>query len=112
MDTGASQNLISPSAAREVTQISSFTNQKISGISGKVQDVLVADKVNITFGRISQTVGHMASIDTASLTRSTGVDISGLVGFTTLRELVISIDYRDSLIHLLYDPKKGYHNHS
>ena len=26
-----------------------------------------------------------------------------------LRELVLSIDYRDNLIHVVYDPKKGYH---
>jgi len=38
------------------------------------------------------------------------VNISGFIGFVTLRELVISIDYRDNLIHVVYDPKKGYHN--
>jgi len=31
------------------------------------------------------------------------------VGFPTLRELVISIDYRDNLVHVVYDPNKGYH---
>jgi hypothetical protein len=28
-----------------------------------------------------------------------------------LRELVISIDYRDNLVKVVYDPKKGYHAH-
>lgn len=40
-----------------------------------------------------------------------GVAISGIIGFPTLRELVISIDYRDNLVHVVYDPKKGYHAH-
>ena len=40
-----------------------------------------------------------------------GVEISGIIGFPKLRELVISIDYRDNRVHVVYDPKKGYHAH-
>jgi hypothetical protein len=111
MDTGSGLNLISPPAAREVTLLSGFTNQKISGVSGQVQTVLIADKVNVTLGHVTQEVRGMSSIDTSGLSRSAGADISGIIGFPLLRELVISIDYRDSLVHLSYDPRKGYHAH-
>ena len=49
------------------------------------------------------------AIDTTAISRGTGVGISGFLGFPTLRELVISIDYRDSLVHMVYNPTKGYH---
>jgi predicted aspartyl protease len=111
MDTGAQHGMISPAAAREVTVVSGFTNAKVQGVSGEVQNMLVADKVTITFAHVTQMLKGMQSFDASGLSRSTGVDISGIIGFPTLRELVISIDYRDNLIHAVYDPKKGYHPH-
>jgi hypothetical protein len=51
----------------------------------------------------------MNSYNSTTLSRSAGVEISGLIGFPTLRELVISIDYRDNLVKVVYDPKKGIH---
>ena len=112
MDTGASRNMISPAAAREVTQISDFTNHSMQGISGKVQKMLIADKVAMTFAGVRQMNYGMDAFDSSLMSRSTGVDISGIIGFPALRELVISIDYRDSLVHVVYDPRKGYHAHS
>jgi hypothetical protein len=53
----------------------------------------------------------MLSYDNTMLARTTGVEISGLIGFPTLRELIISIDYRDNLVHVVYDPKHGFHTH-
>ena len=58
------------------------------------------------------TAGHGPRSTRASLSRGAGVEISGLIGFPTLRQLVISIDYRDNLVHVVYDPKKGYHINS
>jgi predicted aspartyl protease len=109
MDTGASQSLISLDAAREVAQVSGFSAPTMKGLNGEVQKVQVADKVTIGFAGVHQVVGGMTSIDTSSISRNVGVDISGFIGFPTLRELVISIDYRDSLVHVVYNPNKGYH---
>jgi hypothetical protein len=111
MDTGASHSMISPAAAREVTILSGFTNQKVMGVNGEVQDMLVADKVAITFGNVHQVLTGLQSFDTSNFSHSTGVDLAGIIGFPTLRELVITIDYRDNLVHVVYDPKKGYHPH-
>ena len=58
---------------------------------------------------ISQVVNGMDSFDMSGISRSAGVDISGMIGFPFLSQLVISIDYRDSLVHVVYDPKKGFH---
>jgi hypothetical protein len=80
-------------------------------VSGEVKKVQAADQVTITFGGVGQVIDRMDSYDSTALTDSSGVEISGLIGFPTLRELVISIDYRDNLVHLVYDPKKGHHAH-
>jgi tetratricopeptide (TPR) repeat protein len=109
IDTGAQKSMISPAAAREVTQVSSFTNAKVVGINGEVQNMLVADKVSITFAHVTQMNRGLQSFDFSGVSRSAGVDISGIIGFPMLSELVISIDYRDDLIHVTYDPRKGHH---
>jgi hypothetical protein len=102
-------DLISLEAARDVALLSGFAAPTLKGLNGEVQKVLVADKVPITFANVNQTVREMTSIDTTSVSRQIGVGISGFIGFPTLRELVLSIDYRDNLIHVVYDPKKGNH---
>lgn len=110
MDTGAGQGMITPAAAREVTKLSSADdNYHVKGISGEVKKVMEADSVTIAFGHVRQKFDGMNSYNSTTLSRSAGVEISGLIGFPTLRELVISIDYRDNLVKVVYDPKKGIH---
>jgi predicted aspartyl protease len=111
MDTGAQMGMISPAAAREVTHVSTDELMHVSGLNGQVKNVLMADKVTIRFANVAQTLQGMTSYDSSALAHSAGVEISGLIGFPTLRELVISIDYRDNLVHVVYDPKHGFHAH-
>jgi predicted aspartyl protease/Flp pilus assembly protein TadD len=111
MDTGAGMDTITPEAAREVTHVAGSGDVHIFGISGEVKKTLVADKVTIGFAGVRQMVSDMDSFDSGSITQFSGVEISGAIGFPTLRELVITIDYRDNLIHVVYDPNKGYHAH-
>jgi Flp pilus assembly protein TadD len=111
MDTGAGHGMITPAAAREVTHVSSDEMTRVRGLSGEVKNVLVADRVTITFAGVSQMLSDMTSYDNSMLAHTAGVEISGIIGFQTLRELVITIDYRDNLVHVVYDPKKGYHAH-
>ena len=110
IDTGSNHSLISLDAAREVTVLSGMNGPTVKGLNGEVQKVQVASEVPLGFAGVRQIVSGMTSIDTSSVSRNVGVNISGFIGFVTLRELVISIDYRDNLIHVVYDPKKGYHN--
>jgi len=111
MDTGAGMDMITPAAAREVTHVAGSGDVHIFGISGEVKTTLVADKVTIGFAGVRQVVSDMDSFDSGAMAQASGVEISGAIGFPTLRELVISIDYRDNLVHVVYDPKKGYHLH-
>jgi predicted aspartyl protease len=109
LDTGAAQMLISPDAAREVTHVFGGSMRQIRGISGEVNKVYEADDVQIAFAGVRQLSRGMSSIDTSHMSGSSGVEISGFLGFPMLRELAISIDYRDNLIKVVYDPKHGFH---
>ena len=60
---------------------------------------------------VRQRLRGLSSFDTSNLSRETGLEIAGLIGFPTLEELVLTIDYRDDLIHVVYDPNHGFHAH-
>jgi hypothetical protein len=109
MDTGSAMSFMSPAAAKEVGQVSDFQNAQMIGVNGVARKVPAVGNVSMTFAMIKQTKRNMLILDTGMMTRTAGAEISGVIGFPILRELVISIDYRDNLIHVVYDPKKGYH---
>lgn len=106
LDTGALTNSISPDAAREVTKVHGDSDMKVKGISGSVKNVYSANKAVIQFGRLRQENQDMLSFDTTSISNHTGTEVSGFLGFTTLRFLDIKIDYRDALIDFTYDAKR------
>jgi hypothetical protein len=79
---------------------------EIRGISGKVKEVKSADKVMIQFAHLRQENDDLTSFDLNSISRDTGTEVSGILGFTMLRMLAVKIDYRDGLVDFLYDSKR------
>jgi len=67
-------------------------------------------KLLFRFGGIQQQNNDLYSFDTTGLSKGAGFEISGFLGSTVLRQLTISIDYRDGLIKFDYDPRHGNHN--
>lgn len=106
IDTGAFANTIAPSAAREVTKVSSDSNLTIKGLSGSVKDVFRADQLTLQFGRFRQKNVDIVAFDTKSISDSIGVEVSGILGFAMLRILEIKIDYRNGLVDFSYDPTR------
>jgi len=106
LDTGALSNAISPAAAREVTKVHGDSDTIVKGISGRVDQVFTANKAVLQFGHLRQENQEMLAFDTKPLSDSAGTEISGFLGFTTLRVLDIKIDYRDALIDFQYDTKR------
>ena len=110
VDSGAFSSSISPEAAREVTKVRGGSPVTVKGLSGDVGKVSSSDKIVFTFAGIQQQNNDLISFDTSGLSRNTGMEISGFLGSTVLRELTTSIDYRDGLIKFSYDPGHGNHN--
>jgi tetratricopeptide (TPR) repeat protein len=107
IDTGSGANFISPQAAREVTKVRGDENMHVKGVSGSVKNVYSADKAIIQFSHFRQENQDMTAFDMSNLSKSTGTEISGILGFDTLHLFVIKIDYRDGLVDFEYaGPKK------
>ena len=104
LDTGAFGNTISPEAAREVTKVHRDSDTFIKGLGGTVKDVYSADKAVIRFGHLRQPNEDMVTFDLSGISNNVGTEISGTLGFDTLRLLDIKIDYRDGLVDFSYKP--------
>lgn len=105
LDTGALVNFISPAAASEVTKVHGNSDVIVKGISGSVDKVYSANKAVLQFGHVRQENQDMTSIDMKAMSDSAGTEISGILGFITLRMLDIKIDYRDALVNFEADPR-------
>ena len=95
IDTGAFNNIVSPDAAREVTQVSDDPRMHVKGISGNVNNVYSGDELTLTFSNMRQKNQDIVAVDMKGLSDGAGTEISGTLGFAMLRMLDIKIDYRD-----------------
>ena len=104
LDTGANHNYISPEAAREVTKVHDDPDTIVRGVNGgKVKNVFRADKVTLSFGPYKHETQDVVSFDLSRISQDVGTEISGTLGFSLLRMLKITIDYRDGLVDFSYD---------
>jgi tetratricopeptide (TPR) repeat protein len=106
IDTGAGVNHLSVRAGREVTKISSDPNVQVKGLSGTVNNVYRADNATLRFGRFAQKNQDVVTFDLSKLSKSTGTEVSGILGFQLLHMLQVKIDYRDGLVDFAYDPNR------
>jgi hypothetical protein len=104
LDTGSFANTLSTRAASEITQIRSAPGLSVSGMSGSVGKVYRADKATLQFGRYEQDNQDVVTFDLTPICKSTGTEVSGILGFNMLRILQTKIDYRDGLVDFVYDP--------
>ena len=109
LDTGSWTTTISPQAAREVTKVYGDSSFRVEGIDGGVNKTYLANRIIFRFANLSQQVNGVLAFDMSKISKDEGMEISGLLGATTLDLLTIHIDYRDGLVKLAYDPKHGYH---
>jgi Flp pilus assembly protein TadD len=106
LDTGAAMDLISPDAAREVAKVDKGSARGVVGISGEVKNTWTTAPMKLYFANLVAPNHGLIAIDTSNLGRSSGTEISGLIGAPTLHQLTFSIDYRDNLVHFTFDPNR------
>ena len=106
IDTGSTSNALSQHAARQVTKTSADPYTQVKGLSGEVNKVYRAANANLTFGHLAQKNQSVLTLDLSALTHSIGTEVSGFIGFSTLRLLEMKIDYRDGLVDFAYDAKR------
>jgi len=106
IDTGASVNVLSQHAAKEVTKVSSDPYTHVKGLSGNVENVYRAQKATLIFAHLAQKNQDMVTVDLSNVSRRLGTEVSGLLGFDLLNMLQVRIDYRDGLVDFVYDPTR------
>jgi predicted aspartyl protease len=108
LDTGAFSTSVSPEVAHEVSKVHTNDNIKVRGISGKVDQVYTADKINFRFANVAQEVNDVVAFASPQVSKSIGMEVAGFIGITALGQMTVHIDYRDGLMKFDYDPKRGY----
>jgi tetratricopeptide (TPR) repeat protein len=104
MDTGGFDNMITPEAAKQVTQISRDRNVHVKGLNGEVKDVYRADMAKLKFAHFEQDRQNLVTFSLDRVSDSLGTEVSGILGFGMLYMLDIKIDYRDGLVDFTYTP--------
>lgn len=109
LDTGAWVTSVAVDAAREVTKVHAAGDQlPIKGISGRVQNVYLADEITFYFAHLGQKNVDIPAWDFSDISKSTGMEVSGLIGANTIGLTMLQIDYRDGLIHFDYQANRGW----
>jgi tetratricopeptide (TPR) repeat protein len=103
LDTGALTNAISPELARQVSKVHD-SNVQVNGISGAVKNVYSADTTVLQFSRFRQPNQDIVTFDVRSINKDLGTEVSGFIGFASLKNMKVVIDYRDGLVD--FDDKK------
>lgn len=106
LDTGAFSNLLSVRAGRQVSKVSSDERMQIHGLNGAVDKVYSSEKATLRFGHFQQSNLGIITLDLSAVSRHTGTEVSGFLGFAMLRQLEVELDYRDGLVDFKYDPKR------
>jgi predicted aspartyl protease len=104
VDTGSSSNFVDKTVMAEVGKIFRDDHFRIKGISGRVNDVAVADTVTVTFGNLRQKNPDLVALDLLDLSRGAGMEIGGILGWDALSHLVLTLNYRDGLVDFTYEP--------
>jgi predicted aspartyl protease len=108
VDTGAYDTNLSVDFARQVTKVHTDEFTTVTGISGKVKNVYMADRVKVGFpySKLMQQVDNLVAFDLSDMSNSAGTEVSGILGFSMLFLMEIKIDYRDGLASFTYFPNK------
>jgi hypothetical protein len=108
LDTGAFTNVLSLRAGRQVAKVSSDYRDRVGGLNGEVNKVYSSEKATLSFGHYRQSNQGMVTFDLSTVSRQTGTEVSGFLGFAMLRQLELKLDYRDGLVDFEYDPKRAH----
>lgn len=98
LDTGADLNIMNPRLASQVTEASNDHEYRMTGVSGKVTNVLTGKKAILQFSKMRVESHELPVFSTDNISASAGTEISGFIGIRTLVQMKMTIDYRDGLV--------------
>jgi predicted aspartyl protease len=97
IDTGGNLSSISPELAKQLSQMR-LLNAPVIGMSGSANSIFIVDNVTLQFGKWRRRDQRLITVDLHSVSKDLGTEISGQIGFNTLENMRLVIDYRDGLV--------------
>jgi tetratricopeptide (TPR) repeat protein len=97
IDSGANLSTVSPEPAQQLKQMRPL-NSTVTGMSGGVNSAFIADGVNLQFGAMRRQNQRIITVDLHSVSKNLGTEVSGQIGFNTLEDMRLVINYRDGLV--------------
>jgi tetratricopeptide (TPR) repeat protein len=97
IDTGGNISSISPELAKQLSQMR-LLNAPVMGMSGSANSTFIADNVILQFGKWRRREQRLITVDLHSVSKDLGTEISGQIGFSSLEDMKLVIDYRDGLV--------------
>jgi tetratricopeptide (TPR) repeat protein len=110
LDTGASESMLSLEMAKKFSDLLDM-GKTIRGVSGFAQAYLARD-ITLQIGHFSQNNETIPAIDLKDMSHRLGFEISGFLGHSLLKYLVITIDLRAGLIDFQYPDANAAKNRS
>ena len=99
LDTGMSIGLIASDVAEEVTKVVARPQDSLRGVNGVTRGVAAAGPVTVAFAGFTGRATEMTALnDVSGFTPQGEMRVSGFIGYDQLRNVALSIDYRDGLI--------------
>jgi predicted aspartyl protease len=101
LDTGATFSAISAAAARRARNCWSLTNPiLLLGSSGGVEGFPLSPGVRFRFGTRVLSADPAVVVDLSDLERHHQFPIAGILGYPAIRNSIVTINYRESLIRI------------
>lgn len=97
VDSGSNLSSMSPEPARQLSQMRPL-NTTVVGMSGGANSAFIADGVTLEFGKARRPDQRIITVDLHSVSKDLGTEISGQIGFNTLKNMRVMIDYRYGLV--------------
>lgn len=107
LDTSIFRTMLSPEAGHEIAEGHKSSKYEVRPGNGTVDYTFSAGEVKLSLAHLTQSVARIGTFDTTRFTMDGGMAISGVIGDETLHGLTIHVDYRDGLIKMDFDPKRG-----
>ena len=98
IDSGSSANLIDTDVARESTKVHGDYQTVLRGIQGRADKVARASQVSLVFAGFRQDNSDLLATSLESGGDVAGVGIAGILGMPVLRQMKMTIDYRNGAV--------------